>query len=128
MKRSTFFLITAILAFLFGGLMLLAAPNAADGFGLSPSPEVYFLLRFLGGMLVSMGIVNLVVRSHEDSATLKAVLLMNIAVHVLGMLNDIMGAAGGVLPFGKVVPGFITHFFVGIGSAFYYVKMKLQPK
>ena len=124
MKRSTFFLITAILAFIFAAMMLLVPGTAAEGFGMAPTPETNLLFRSLGGMLLSASILNFLVRNHRDSDTLKAVLMFNVALNLLGMLSDVPGIIEGILPFGKVVPGHIVHLFIIIGSFIYLRKIK----
>ena len=124
MKRSTFFLITAIFAFIFGALMLFAPTGAAEGFGMVSTPETSLLFGSLGGMLLSAAILNFLVRSHPDSNTLKAILIYNIALNLLGMLSDIPGFVSGVLPFTKAVPGHIVHLFIIIGSFVYLRRIK----
>ena len=124
MKRSTFFLITAIFAFVFAAMMLLVPASAAEGFGMVSTPETSLLFRSLGGMLLSASILNFLVRNHPDSDTLKAVLIFNVALNLLGMLSDVPGIIEGILPFGKVIPGHIVHLFIIIGSFIYLRKIK----
>jgi hypothetical protein len=75
MKRSIFLLIVALIAFLFGTMLLLAPAKAGEGFGFASSPQIDVLFRAMGGMILSAGILNFMVRSHADSPTLKAVLV-----------------------------------------------------
>ena len=124
MKRSLFFLITAIIGVLFGVMLFLAPAKGADGFGVTASPEVVALFRALGAMILAMGIMNFLVRNHPASQTLKMVLLTNIISHGLTMIADIYGIASGTLQFSKLVVGQGTHLFIGIGSLIYLLKME----
>jgi len=124
MKRSTFFLITSIFAFIFAAMMLLVPASAAQGFGMVSTPETNLLFRSLGAMLLSVAILNFMVRNHPDSNTLKAILIFNIALNLLGMLSDVPGIIEGILPFGKAIPGHIIHLFIIIGSFIYLRKIK----
>ena len=126
MKRSTFFLITAIFAFIFAAMMLLVPASAAEGFGMVSTPETSLLFRSLGGMLLSAAILNFLVRHHPDSNTLKAILIFNISLNLLGMLSDVPGIMEGILPFSKAVPGHVVHLFIIVGSFIYLRKIKIS--
>jgi hypothetical protein len=124
MKRSLFFIITTVVAVLFGGMMLLAPEKAAEGFGMMSSNETALLFRSLGGLILATGVLNFLVRNDADSKTLKAILIFNIVFHALSMLNDFAGVYQDVIGFDKIIGGLIAHLFIGIGSAVYLSKMK----
>ena len=124
MKRPIFFTITAVLAVLFGGMMLFAPEFTSENFGLEATPESSLLFRSLGGLVLSLGILNYLVRNEGDSIALKAVLIINMVSHSIGMGNDFYGVSQGVLEFSKLGGGMIAHLFIIIGSAFYFYKMK----
>ena len=124
MKRSTFLLITAIIALIFGGMMLLVPDKASEGFGLVATPESNLLFRSLGGLILGSGVLNFLVRAHEDSKTLQAVLIFNVVFHAISMANDFLGAYQGILRFDKIIPGQSVHLFIGIGSIIYLMRMK----
>ncbi|HNP97670.1 MAG TPA: hypothetical protein PKK99_01370 [Bacteroidia bacterium] len=128
MKRSIFFLISALLAGLFGVMMLLTPSRAAEGFGMNSTPETAILFRALGAMILSTGLMNFLVRNHPDNVTLKAVLLTNIITHALSIVADMWAVSDGVLAFSKAAPGQLTHLFVAIGSLIYYLKIKADYK
>ncbi|HLG40097.1 MAG TPA: hypothetical protein VI461_10525 [Chitinophagaceae bacterium] len=124
MKRSIFFTITAILALLFGGLMLFAPAFTSENFGLQATPVSSLLFRSIGGLVLSLGILNYLVRNEADSIALKAVLIINIVSHTISMGNDFYGASQGILEFSKLAGGMVAHLFIVIGSAVYLFKMK----
>ena len=124
MKRSIFFIITAVMAIMFGSMMLLAPTFAAENFGLASTAETSLLFRSLGGVVLPLGILNFLVRNEPNSNTLKAILIVNILSHAITMCNDLYGASNGVLLFSKIGGGIVAHLFIGIGSLIFLLKMK----
>lgn len=127
MSRSLFFWITAILALLFGGLMFLSPGTAASSFGLDQSPGTDVLFRVLGATLLSLALLNFLVRNHADSETLAAVLWANVATHGLGLIADVASVVAGPLKPSAIAFGVIVHLFVGIGSLIYAMRMRSMP-
>lgn len=124
MKRSIFFIITAVVAILFGGMMLLTPAMTSENFGLETTPESTLLFRSLGGMVLSLGLLNFLVRNEPDSKPLQAVLMVNMVSHIISMGNDFYGASQSILEFSKLAGGMVAHVFIVVGSAFYLLKMK----
>ena len=124
MNRSTFLLITALIALLFGGMMLLMPEKASETFGMAFNPEIGIVFRWLGVMIVCSGILNFIVRKDSDNSTLKTVLIFTAAFHGLSLLIDLLGIGQGVLKIENMAPGLIAHSLVAIGSVFYILKFK----
>ena len=97
--------------------------KGAEGFGFVPGEQVNILFRAMGVMIFSAGLLNFMVRSHGDSATLKAVLWFNIVLHGLNFIFDMMGVANGTMELAKIGAGQVTHLFVGIGSVIYLMRI-----
>jgi hypothetical protein len=123
MKRSTFFLATAILSALFGGMMLLLPGKAADGFGIASTPHHLMFLRAMGEAILAMGALNFLVRHDEDSRTLRSVLVLNALYHLLGLGNDFYSVAQKTIGLVDTLPGIVTHLFIGVGSVIYMLKV-----
>ena len=124
MNRSIFLLLTAVIALLFGGMMLVAPDKASETFGITFSPEIGIVFRWLGVMIVCSGILNFIVRNDSGTSTLKAVLIFTAAFHALSLLIDFVGIGQGVLKTGNLIPGIVVHSFVAVGSVFYLLKIK----
>ena len=124
MKSSTFLLLSAFIAAIFGGLMIFAPASAADAFGLASDPEKCILLRWLGVLILGTALLNFLVRNDPPSPTLRAVLVFNGAFHALTLGVDVLTAAQGVLPIGKLVPGLVVHSLFAVGSFFYAARIK----
>ena len=125
MSRSLFFLIIAVVGLIFSGVMLLIPTVFAQSAGLSASSETAFLFRALGGMVLSVTLANFMVRNHPDSATLAAVLWMNVATHVLAIAVDFLGEMQGLVTFAHSAPGLIVHGAIAVGAYIYASRMKL---
>jgi hypothetical protein len=124
MKRTTFFLLTGGIQFFLAAGMILTPVMVAEVFGLAISPEALFLLRCMGSMLLSLGVLNFLVRNEGDSNGLKSVLIINILYHAVSTIIDTHAAAIGVLTFVRIIPSYAIHLFVGIGSYIFLSKMK----
>lgn len=123
MKRSIFLLIVAILS-LFVGLTLLFSPaTAIQGNGFVSSEALIYVFKLLGGLVISIGVLNFLVRNHENSSTLKAVLVFNILNHSLSTCIDIKNIFDSVSDFNSQIPFLIVHLFVIIGSFLYFREM-----
>lgn len=123
MKRSVFFIIIAIVGILFGGMLLYAPGMSAENFGWTPTPEISLLFRSMGGMILSLGILNYLVRNEPDSYTLKAVLIFNLMAHLIGLIVDINGVREGVLMFNNVAIGFAVHILISLGCIYYLTRI-----
>ena len=88
MKRAYYFWIAAILALLFGLLMLFAPVQAAGAFGLPASSATNTTFRVLGSVMLGIALVNFLVRNHAMGETLRAVLWGNLAIHGIGFVAD----------------------------------------
>ncbi|MEO5592724.1 MAG: hypothetical protein ABIR15_03945 [Chitinophagaceae bacterium] len=123
MKRSTFLLITAILSFAFGAMMFFV-PNFAAGFlDIATTPQTISILRGMGGLIIGSGAINYFLRSQNNTAIIKGLLLTNIITHLLGLSADIWGIVDGALTIRKMAPVEITHLFAGIGSLIYLLRL-----
>jgi hypothetical protein len=124
MKRSIFLIITAILG-VFAGVMCLFFPDKmAAGFGMTVTPVIIMLIREAGACNLSMGYLNFAVRNDPDSKTLKAVLIFNMAYHLLILPANIYGWSKGILSTGQVIPAFSIHLLFAIVFLLYALKIK----
>ncbi|PHK20078.1 hypothetical protein [Spirosoma sp. 209] len=121
MKRSLFFLITAILS-AFAGFVMSFPPNyKVERHYFIPFIEISF--HHSGGLIFSLAILNFLVRNHGDSATLKAVLICNLVNHAINTVHDLMAYNQGIIGL-ESLPFFISHFFIGGFSLYYLSKIK----
>ena len=120
MKRSYYFWVAAILALLFGLLMLLVPGQAASAFQLATSDgSTRTIFRVLGSVMIGVALLNFLVRNHTMSETLRAVLWANVTIHGIGLLGDLWSVQQGDVPFGGVAIGLVAHLVVLLGGAYY---------
>jgi hypothetical protein len=124
MKRSAFLLISALGSFGFGALMFFGPSVASLGLGITASPETGSVLRGMGGLIMGLGTMNLLARQARDEYTFRMVFLTNIITHTLGLLADLWGVSDGVLKIAKMAPVELTHLFIGLGSLYYWLKIR----
>jgi len=124
MKRSVFFIITAILGLLFGGMMLFFPVFAATNFGITATPQISQMLRSVGGVDLCLGILSLLVYNEPDSKALRAILIVNFLSHLISIIVDGSASFMGAIAFNKIAPGLVAHLFIVIGALVYILKMK----
>ena len=125
MKRSTFLLVTAILAAPIGFMSLFFPDQMAAGFGVTATPMILLLSRELGVFNLCTGGLNFLVRHHGDSKTLKAVLVYNLVYHATMLLVNVYSLTQGAFTAGQAVLPMVFHLFIGIGSYYYISRMKV---
>ncbi len=119
MSLSLFFLITAIVSALFGLSTLLMPANTAKGYGFTPTPQLLWLFRIFGGMILSAGLLNFLVRNTTDITGIRAVLIFNIVFYLIRIGNDIYGMGQRLFTINKIFIGEAVHLFICIGSAIF---------
>ena len=79
-----------VVGMLFGLLFLFGAESAIQSFNLgdaSTVPERLFA-RSLGAAIISVSLINLLASSDRGSSALRAIVIGNIAIHVLSFIVD----------------------------------------
>ncbi len=119
MHRRLFFLWSGLIALAMGIVLLVSPTLAAQLFGVTPSTATDLLFRAMGATIVSTGVLNLLVRLHADSASLRAVLIFNIVSQVLNIAVDLFGVAAGTVAMSSMAPAQVVHLFILVGSWHY---------
>ncbi len=127
MRRAYYFWLAALLALLFGLLMLLAPGQAASAFQLGTSNgSTNTIFRVLGSVMLGVALLNFLVRDHTMSETLRAVLWANVAIHGIGFLGDLWSVQQGDVPFAGVAIGLVAHLIVLLGGLYYLLRPAAQ--
>ncbi len=119
MRRSYYFWVAAILALLFGLLMLLLPASAASAFQVPASTGTNTIFRVLGSVMLGVALVNFLVRDLAMSETLRAVPWGNAAIHGIGFVADCFSAGVGDVPWSGIGVGLIAHLIVLVGAVYY---------
>ena len=122
MKQSTFLLIVAALSLIFGGMMFFTPENVAEEFGSTPTVFSSFLLREMGLILLCASAMNFMARKDTSSPALRAILVFNMAYHLIMIPIVLMAVSNGLFTIDKAIPGLVAHVFIGLGSLIYLIK------
>lgn len=128
MTRKTFLTLVSFVTFAVG-VFALAAPGVLLGSVklAAPSEAANVMARTVGILLVTMGVLNFLVRAHADSPTLKAILAANLLLQLGIMPIDPIAYANGVFAtLGSFVPNTILHVLLSGGFAYFLLTM--SPK
>lgn len=116
-----FLSIAAVLAWLFGGALLLAPAKFYEPTGISFTPMLGTIAQAHGATLVGLGVVNWLART-ADRRGLIAVLSGNLVVQLLSLLVVLhtMSLGAGA----QVTPGVIIHVVLGSLFAFFLLRVR----
>lgn len=123
MKRKVFLIISAILALFFGLGMLISPDKMLENMVNVNTPDLQHALQWSGTMLVSIAIINFLSRNDTGSAALRAVMIGNIVLHVVGFAIDAYGYSIDFLKMSGLVSGAVVHILLTIGFIYYLMKL-----
>ncbi len=126
MKRSTFLTIASMIA-LAVGLFALCAPGVLieNVKMAAPSEVANVMARTVGVLLITIGVLAFLVRNHEDSPTLRAILIANLLLQVAILPIDPIAYTKGVYGSpGSFIPNTLIHILLAVGFAYYLIEMK----
>jgi hypothetical protein len=123
MKRKHFLVIAGILAVFFG-VSMLASPQQMLTNMAKDAEEARRVLQWMGVTLLSIGVINFLARNDEGSPALRAILVGNIVLHVLGFGIDVYHQALGFVQTSGVIMGAAVHGLLTIGFVFYLMKLR----
>ena len=127
MSRKLFLIVAGLLAVFFG-LSMLVSPEQMLANMAKDAPEARLVLQWMGVVLVSVGCINLLSRNDPGSAALRAVMLGNILLHVLGFGIDVYHHALGFVQTSGVIMGAIVHGVLTAGFAYYVTTLPAPAK
>jgi hypothetical protein len=119
MKRSTFLFISALIAWAFGLVMMLNPSGFTSGTIPTPTPQVDAMMRIVGVNLFAFGWINFLARNDGWTKALRAVLIGNILLHVLGLAFDGYNYAQGLFLMSGVMMGAVVHLLFIFGFSVY---------
>jgi hypothetical protein len=125
MSRRAFLTVTSIVAFAVG-VFALAAPAVLLGSVklAAPSSSANVMARTVGVLLISVGVLDFLVRDHEDSDTMRAILVANLLLQLLIVPIDPLAYFTGVFhTLGSFLPNTLLHLVLASGFAFYLATM-----
>jgi hypothetical protein len=126
MKRSTFMVIAAVLAVVFGLGFILAPAWTLSSYGITLEVPGQWVGRYFGSALIGIAVLTWLARNLEPGEGLRTVVLGNLVLAVLGLVVAVLDAISGVgnalLWLNVVIYLFLTvgfgyfQFVEGVGS------------
>jgi hypothetical protein len=126
MKRKTFLTVTAVIVLLIGGFALISpAVLITQVKDAAPSETANVMARTVGVLLIFVGVLNFLVKDHEDSATMRAILIANLLLQIGILPIDPSAYASGVYrTLGSFAPNTVIHILLACGFSYYLARMK----
>ncbi len=125
MNRKNFLSVSAVILALFGLGMVLMPENMAKNFGLEINDLSRVLFRDLGTTLLGVAAINWLARDVRDFGALRAVLLGNFILQVLGTIVNIADIGQGYMGSSGWF-GVILHAVLAGGFGYFYSQLSLE--
>jgi hypothetical protein len=130
MSRKAFLTVTSIIVLVIG-IFALTAPNVliTSVKVAAPSETANVMARTVGILLITVGVLDFLVKDHEDSATMRSILIANLVLQLGIMPIDPSAYATGVYKtVGSFAPNTVLHILLASGFIYYLVKMKKRER
>ena len=126
MSRKLFLTIASCVAFAVGFFSLLAPDVLLTSVKFAtPNPAALIMARTVGVLLVTIGLLAFLVRGHEDSPTMAAVLKVNLFLQLcLIPIDPLAYLYGTFSTLGSFVPNTVLHVLLAVGFAYYWWRMQ----
>jgi hypothetical protein len=119
MTRRTFLVLSGLMASAFGLVMLIAPAQMLGNMTTSHDANAAHVLQWMGCTLLAVGVINILARSDAGSPALRAILIGNILLHVLGFAIDLQQHLAGFILASGLTSGTIVHGALTIGFGYY---------
>ena len=119
-NRSLFLTFAALIAVGVGGAALLAPEVMLASKGIAGNAAARVWMQEVGAVLIAVGVTAWLVRTHEDSPTLRALLWGNALLQVALLPIELVAHARGVIPDAAgIVPNTVLHLVLALGFVTY---------
>jgi hypothetical protein len=119
-SRSLFLTFAAMIAVGVGGAALLAPEVMLASKGIAGNAAARVWMQEVGAVLIAVGVTAWLVRTHEDSPTLRALLWGNALLQVALLPIEFVAHAQGVIPDAAgIVPNTVLHLVLALGFVTY---------
>ena len=117
MKLKILLIINAVIAALYGIVLLLFPAWLGSLYGFTATPALIFVARLLGVYLLASGILSWMVRDAPVSRTLAAVLYAFLSMELLGFVISLLSVLNGTL---NAQGWLLVALYLLLGAGFAY--------
>jgi hypothetical protein len=97
MKLSSFLVLNAVIALVYGIGAVLVPGTVLTMYGMTPNPGMLLIGQFFGVALIGIGLVTWLARNVVDSAAQRAIILGLLISDVVGVIVALLGTLSGVM-------------------------------
>lgn len=127
-SRFWFLTVASLIAISVGGIALMAPGVMLASKGIVGNAAAQVWMREVGALLLAVGVIGFLVRSHEDSATLRALLWGNALLQLALLPIEVMAHARGVIPdVTGIMPNTALHVLLAAGFVSYARAVRVRP-
>lgn len=127
LSRYLFLTFAAVVAIIVGGAALLSPEVMLASKGITGHSAARVWMQEVGALLLAVGVTVWLVRAHEDSPSLRALLWGNALMQVGLLPIELIAYAQGVIPdVAGVVPNTVLHLVLAAGFAAHARAVRLK--
>ncbi len=120
MSRKVFLTIVACVALSVGVFALLGSSALLEGKGAVANDASNVMTREVGVLLLSVGLLMSMIRSHPDSPTLRAILIANAALQIMILPIEIIAHAQGTFAkLSGITANSVFHVLAATGFVYF---------
>jgi len=127
MKVKVLLIINAVIATLYGIIMLLIPSQFGSMYGFNATPELIFVSRLLGLYLFATGLLSWLIKDAPSSEPRRAVLFSFLAMDVLGFVVTLIYQLNGVVN-ATGWSSVVVYLLLGIGFAYLLFAKPASPQ
>ncbi len=118
MSLKTLFVITSIIAFVFGILFVIISTSVYSLYGIESTPMLNYMAELFGAALIAIGLISWQSRNIADINTLKVITIsffiadgIGFIIALVGQLNNVVNALGWITV--------VIYLFLSIGFSYF---------
>ena len=118
--RVIFLSVVAVIALSIGAVALLFPAQLLASKGVLMNDGTILWMREVGALLVCIGVIIALVRKHEDSPTLQALMFGNLLIQLGLLVLEVVGYQRGIITeLSGVLPNSILHLCLIVGFGYF---------
>jgi hypothetical protein len=121
-SRKAFLALSGLVAWFFGATMFFAPQQMLANVTAGANPTAEGVLQWMAVALFSVGCINVLARNDAGSPALRAVMLGNVILHLLGWATDIYQHLEGFVTAQGLAMGTIVHLVLAGGFLYYLTR------
>jgi len=126
MRFRWLLIVSAVLAWLFGLMLLFNARQFEAPVGIDVSDKVATIAQTQGAILIGLGVINWMTRRVTDATALSAVLTGNLVVQLLSLGIAARALVLRIIPM-QGAPAVVVHVVLGTAFAIALTRVRREP-